>query len=203
MNNEGNISLGFTKDAVPKGTHMCLVYQKEEERIDTLLKYMLAGIQNNEKVACFSENLDEESVRKFFKDNNLSYDETKASNAISISKTGDVYFKNGEFNPEIMLETLKKYYLESRDSGSNGSRVIGEMTPEIENVPGGDRLLEYESRVTLLLREYPVTSICQYNANEFDGATIMNILKVHPQMIVNGSVIKNPFFIPPEKYLGI
>ena len=86
--------------------------------------------------------------------------------------------------------------------GFNGGRVIGEMTPEVQQVPGGERLLEYESRVSLLLRTHPVTSVCQYDARTFDGATIMDILKVHPLMVVRGSVVRNPFFIPPEEFLA-
>ena len=85
--------------------------------------------------------------------------------------------------------------------GFSAARVIGEMIPEIKHIPGGERLLEYESRISILLRDRPVTSICQYDANEFDGATIMDVLKVHPKMIVNGAVINNPFFIKPEEYL--
>ena len=76
------------------------------------------------------------------------------------------------------------------------------MTPEIERVPGGSRLLEYESKVSLLLKNCPVTAVCQYDARSFDGSTIMDILKVHPYMIVRGSVVNNPFFIPPEEYLA-
>jgi hypothetical protein len=75
------------------------------------------------------------------------------------------------------------------------------MIPEIQHVPGGERLLEYESRVSILLRDHPVTSVCQYDANLFDGATIMEVLKVHPKMIINGMVINNPFYILPESYL--
>lgn len=54
----------------------------------------------------------------------------------------------------------------------------------------------------MLLRDHPITTVCQYDANSFDGATIMEVLKVHPKMIVNGAVINNPFFIEPEDYLA-
>jgi len=90
---------------------------------------------------------------------------------------------------------------ESIESGYAAARVIGEMTPEVQDLPGGDRLLEYESRVSLLLKKVPVTSVCQYDAHAFDGATIMDILKVHPHMVVRGAVVHNPFFIPPEEFL--
>jgi hypothetical protein len=85
--------------------------------------------------------------------------------------------------------------------GFPAARVIGEMSPEVQDIPGGRRLLEYEARVSLLLAERPITTVCQYDANLFDGATIMEVLKVHPQMIVNGAVIHNPFYIPPAEFL--
>jgi len=197
-----NISLGFTEEKVHVGTHMCLIFSNENERVDALLKYLLSGLLAGERVASFSNKLTEQDVVGFLKQNNISYDERKSHNAIILAGTNEVYFQDGVFDPDRMLNTLSNYYTESLQMGFPASRVIGEMVPEVEHVPGGDRLLEYESRVSLLMRSHPVTAICQYDANAFDGATIMEILKVHPKMIVNGSVISNPFFVEPEEYLN-
>lgn len=195
------VPMGFTDEKVPVGTHMCLVYTKEEERVDSLLKFLLSGLQGGERTACFSEKLTEETIREYLLKHNISYDERKAQKAIILAGTSDVYFQNGEFDPDRMLNTLTEYYNEAQELGFPASRVIGEMTSDIQHVPGGERLLEYESRVSILLRDHPVTSVCQYNANLFDGATILEVLKVHPKMIINGMVIANPFYIEPEAYL--
>ncbi len=202
IQNQSMVSLGFTEEMVPTGTHMCLIFSNESERVDSLLKFLLSGIQGGERIACFTDKLSEVELRAFFEENGISYDERNAKNAIVLSGTSDVYFLDGRFDPDRMLKTLTSYYTESKDMGFTASRVIGEMTPRIETVPGGDRLLEYESRVTMLLRDHPATAICQYDANAFDGATIMDVLKVHPKMIVNGAVINNPFFVEPEIYLA-
>ncbi len=195
------ISLGFTDDPVPEGTHLCLIFTDEQERVDCLLKFLLSGLQSGERTACFSEKLDEKTVREFLTRNGISYDERKEKNAITLSGTSAVYFKDGVFDPERMLKTLTAFYQDAKTQGFAGARVIGEMTPEVERVPGGERLMEYESRVTMLVCDIPVTAVCQYDAKVFDGATIMNELKVHPKMIVNGAIVKNPFFIEPEVYL--
>ena len=197
-----NVSLGFTKERVPVGTHICLIFSTEEERVDSLLKFMLAGLRTNERTVCFSEKLTEETVRDFLAENNISYKESKEQKAISLSGTSEVYFQDGIFDPDRMLNTLAAFYDEAQDLGFTASRVIGEMSPEIQTIPGGERLLEYESRVSIFLRDRPVTTVCQYNSKLFDGATIMDVLKVHPKMLVNGAVINNPFFIEPEAYLS-
>ncbi|MBN1603681.1 MAG: MEDS domain-containing protein [Chitinispirillaceae bacterium] len=202
MRTEGTMTdLGFASDELPIGTHMCLIYTSEDERRDTLLKFLLSGLRRDERSACFSDKITEAELRFFFKENNILYDERKESGQITLSSPGEVYFKGGFFDPDRIIETLRKFYLDARDAGLPATRIIGEMVPEIKTTPGGERLLEYESRITILVRTHPVTAICQYNENNFDGKTIMEILKVHPRMIVNGNVIQNPFFIEPEEYL--
>jgi hypothetical protein len=47
-----------------------------------------------------------------------------------------------------------------------------------------------------------MTTMCQYDARVFDGAVLLDVLKVHPAMVVRGNVIHNPFFIPPDEYLA-
>jgi len=47
-----------------------------------------------------------------------------------------------------------------------------------------------------------ITAVCQYDACGFGGTVILDILRVHPFMVMRGSVIQNPFFIPPEEFLA-
>lgn len=202
MRSDNLVPMGFTSEKIPKGTHMCLVFSSEEERLDSLLKFLLSGLKNNERCSCFTENLKEQDLRDFLEDNGINYAEKKEIDGIQLSGTNEVYFPEGSFNPDTMLNLLSNFYTESNDLGFHSARVIGEMEPRIETIPGGDRLLEYESRVSLLVKEKPITTICQYNANKFSGGTIMDVLKVHPMMIVNGAVMQNPFFIEPEEYLA-
>jgi len=198
-----NVSLGFTEERVPAGTHMCLIFTDDNVRRESLLKFLLSGLQEGERAACFSEKVTEEMIAAYLTEHGVSYDEQKKHEAITCSLTSEVYFRDGIFDPDRMLNTLSNFYLKSKDLGFSGVRVIGEMTPEVEHVPGGDRLLEYESRVSLMVRDKPVTTVCQYDANEFSGSAIMDVLKVHPKMIVNGIVVQNPFFIEPEEFLAL
>lgn len=113
-----------------------------------------------------------------------------------------MYFAEDRFDPERMLGLLRRYHEDSVAGGYPAARVIGEMAPEIQNIRGGERLLEYEARVSMLLRDHPLTAVCQYDARAFDGAVIMDILKVHPLMVIRGSVVHNPFFVQPEDFLA-
>lgn len=203
MNDHGRlIDLGFAEAHLPEGTHICQIYSNDEERDKSLLQFLLQGAIAKECGACFSENITREKMEYYFAEKGYSLTELFDAGALSLNKTSEIYFKDGEFNPDRMLELLEGFYSTSMEKGYTAARVIGEMSPEINEIPGGSRLLEYESRVSMLLRQSPVTAVCQYNAHNFDGATIMDVLKVHPMMVVHGAVVHNPFYIPPEEYLN-
>jgi len=201
MNNK-KISLGFTDQKFDPGVHICQIFGNEEERHSALVDFIISGIEANENTACYTEKESDVSLENYFESKGISYKEAKKSGKFSLSKTAEVYFADEKFDPDRMVNLLKEFYNTSISNQKSGARVIGEMTPQVEKVKGGSRLLEYESKISLLTREYPVNAVCQYDAREFDGATIMDILKVHPYMIVKGSVVHNPFYIEPEEYLG-
>jgi len=196
------ISLGFTEQQFPSGVHICQIFSEDDEREEALLKFLLSGLQSGERAGCFSERIDEKNLTEFLGTHGISYNNVRNTGALTLAGTLEIYFQNNRFDPERMLAFLRKFHKDSVTQGYPAARIIGEMTQEIQHLPGGDRLLEYESKVSLLLREHPVTTVCQYDARSFDGAMIMDILKVHPLMVVRGAVVHNPFFISPEVFLA-
>jgi hypothetical protein len=196
------VDLGFTLERFPTGTHICQIYNDQAERTDALCRFLGAGLRAGECTACYSDDVGEPAVGAFMDALGLSLADASSRGAFAMSRTSDVYFRGGEFDPDRMLDLLTNYHARSVTSGFPNARVIGEMTAAIEHVPGGSRLLEYESKITVLLRTRPITAVCQYDARAFSGATIMDVLKVHPMMVVRGSVVRNPFYMPPEEYLS-
>lgn len=202
VHSKEKISLGFTPQQFEPGIHVCQIFNEESERQDALVNFILSGIEAGENTACYTEKDSKTSLTKLFAEKDISYEAIENSGKFIISKTAEVYFANGVFDPDKMLELLELFYLNSMSQNRTGARIIGEMTPEVQTIPGGNRLLEYESRVSMLLKKCPVNAVCQYDAREFDGSTIMDIMKVHPYMIIRGSVISNPFYIQPEDFFS-
>ena len=196
------VSLGFTNQSFPAGGHICQIFSDDNERLDALLEFLRSGLAAGEKSACFTEKLDEKRLVDYLANHGISADKLKESGALTHSGTSNVYFQDGRFDPDRMLGVMQNYYEDSVANGYPAARVIGEMTAEIETIPGGSRLMEYESRISLLLKDCPITAVCQYDANTFEGATIMKVLKVHPLMVIRGAVVHNPYYIPPEEFLA-
>jgi hypothetical protein len=192
------VDLGFVKAPVPHGAHICQIYSDADERTSAIFKFVETGLKRREKTACFSRDLDKNVMNSWFSQTEVNLDSEQDRGHFILSDAETIYFANGVFDPERMLALLTQFHEDAVSTGQTGARVIGEMSPHIINVPGGSRLFEYEARVNSLLRIHPVTAVCQYDARRFDGRTIMDVLTVHPFMVVQGNVIQNPFFERPE-----
>ena len=116
------------------------------------------------------------------------------SQQLMLATAGNVYYPTGEFKPQDMLQTLAAFYNDACEKNYQASRITGEMCWATRGVPGSERLIEYESQGKTFLATYPVTVVCQYDANKFDGATLLECLKVHPYMIVYGQIVRNPYY---------
>lgn len=76
------------------------------------------------------------------------------------------------------------------------------MSWALRGMPGSERLIEYEALLNTLGPGNPLTMICQFDIKKFDGATIFEVLNVHPMMIVRGQIMRNPYYVPPDEYLA-
>jgi hypothetical protein len=66
---------------------------------------------------------------------------------------------------------------------------------------GEDNWLEYEARVNYAVSKYNDPVICTYDLMNFSASLVMDMLRVHPVVIVGGVLQENPFFVPPDQFL--
>jgi hypothetical protein len=193
--------MGFTKQTFPAGTHMCLIYNDDAERKRLISKFIDSGLATGEKVSYFADLATPSEIRQWLANKGVDLPEDEQDDRFGVLVAEKTYCPTGEFVPESMLDTLRAYYKQAVDDGYTGARVSGEMSWALRGVPGSNRLMEYEAQVNNVLATHPVTAICQYDATKFDGATIFDVLSVHPMMIVHGQIVQNPYYLKPEVFL--
>jgi hypothetical protein len=196
------ISLGFTAERFPPGTHMCYIYNDDNQRREIASKYVESGLQGREKVGYFVDLKSPQDIPVALSALGLDLPSDIDTRGLSITRALDMYCPDGAFLPDRMLESLRSMYSNSVGEGYAGARASGEMTWALQGVPGSERLTEYEALINTIVREYPTTAVCQYDARRFDGATLFDVLAVHPMMSIRGQVVRNPYYVAPEQFLA-
>jgi len=192
------VSMGFTDQKFPAGIHICYIYKDEERRKHLMARYLEAGLKGREKVACFTDTMSPNKMKAFMKKQGIVIPRGNDTEALIIRKAKDTHCLDGRFVPGDMLGILRAFYISSLEEGFSGARVAGEMSWALNGVPGSERLMEYEDGINDVFCEYPVTVICQYDANRFDDDTLFNVLQTHPFVIIDGQVVKNYHYRKPS-----
>jgi hypothetical protein len=196
-----DVNMGFTEKKFNPGTHICLIFQDETERKTIMAKYVGQGLKDEEKVAYFADTMTKKDVLEWLVESGVDLGKNSSVENLTVQDTMSTYCPGGKFEVNTMLEKLKDFYRTSKEMGYDNGRITGEMSWALKGFPGSDRLMEYESWVNIVFKDYPITAICQYDANKFSGAMIMDALRVHPMMIVRGQIVYNPYYLSPDIFL--
>lgn len=203
MNNQGReTDLGFTQETIPECHHLCLIYDNEEQRRKIVSEYLAAGLKQGEFVRYFADTTSPEDVRTWLSESGIDLPKAEAEGAFGIVKAEDAYCPGGRLVPEEVLDRAVARYNMLKETGYTGSRVTGEMTWVLRDILDADRLLEYEIGLNLIANPFPRIGMCQYDARRFDGAMLFKVLQVHPYMVAQGQIVRNPFYLKPEEFLA-
>jgi len=61
-------------------------------------------------------------------------------------------------------------------------RVVGELACERSMFASDAEMMAYEEAYEVMCRRFPLVTLCQYDAREFDGEIMLRALKSHPDM---------------------
>jgi len=200
MNGRRLVSLGLNDEKVPEGQHIVFIYSDDGEKKRTMARFLQQGLLANEKVLYLVNDIAPDDMREELCA--LGVDATASQSAFDMMEAHYKQCPDDYFSPDYMLGLIGSYYREALQEGYAGARGTGEMSWAVEEgrttMPD---LLRYEARLNDILAEHPLTAVCQYDARRFSGQVIMDILSVHPMAIVRGQLVKNPYFVPPAKFL--
>ncbi len=199
----GILKLGIGNYTCNWGSHICGLYEKEEERDEIIFGYLNQGMKD----ADFALYIHSEQSEENFTNNFIHHCpecEAHINNpeSLEIKKAKDLYYPSGTFDPWIMDTAVNGYFEYTQRNGPRNFRAIAEMAWAHEAIPGVEHLFAYESRLNYFVQNRTVISICLYNITKMTGGMIMNVLRTHPFAINGGVITQNPYFVHPDIWLA-
>lgn len=112
------------------------------------------------------------------------------------------YLRDGAFDKDLMLDAVQGVIDTARSNGVPRTRIMGNMNWALDGAPGSEDLIEYELQVNTVLAREKQPAVCVYDVNRLSGSLMMDIMRAHPLVLMNGVVHRNPFFTSPEQMLA-
>ncbi|HEX6523220.1 MAG TPA: MEDS domain-containing protein [Streptosporangiaceae bacterium] len=179
------------------GDHVCAFYNEGRSALDDIIvDYLSKGLQEGNKCACFS-----------FADTASSARDRIPPELMSRDGILQFYTENqakGGFSVEAGLRTLEEMAKEALSDGYGRLWALGDMTFVARGVsPRSMKMwFTYEAEINELASPRPQLIMCLYDLDQWAGELVMNVLKTHPRIFVNGLVLNNPYYVPLRQFLG-
>ena len=190
-----HIQSGLPGVPLSYGDHVCAFYHGDDQRDEVMLPFLRAGIEAGDPCISIVDSVYPEDVR-------AKVDPSASETALSIFPPEDAYLVDGHFDIDRMMGFWHDRVGKAVTPEVRGARALGEMTWSLRGAPGSDQLIRYESMLNDFLPLYPQVILCLYDLDRFTGATVVGMLSTHPLVLLNGTVWKNPYYLPPDEYLA-
>ncbi|MBI3375374.1 MAG: MEDS domain-containing protein [Betaproteobacteria bacterium] len=157
---------------IDHGSHVCSLYENDVGRIKLAVPFLLEGLSAGE--LCFlvaSKKAQDIIIERL--------DSARPGVRGEIAQ-GRFVVMDGAKSGTAMYEFFKNAFAEETRSGHRRLRVVGDMVWAVEQELGVDELIDFELRYNrFLAHQFPVASLCQYDARKFSGVAILDALKCH------------------------
>ena len=177
--------------------HICAFFSSRDEEYDTLIPYLRDGVEAGEQVLNV---LDQDRLRDH-RDRLEAGGVATNGGQVQISSSEETYLAGGHFDMTRMVGFLRDHLVDAATKG-RCVRTAGWMDWVYRNAPGTERVMEYESRMNLLVPTFDCTFMCVYDLTKLSGHMVVDIMATHPYVILHGQIRRNPFYVPPEIYLS-
>lgn len=181
--------------------HVCAFFNSKDEEYRVLMPFIKEGFERGERAfhvvdpehrSTHLERLGEAGVR---------VEDAEQRGQLEVRRWQEAYLRDGHFDQQRMIELIQEVLREGKARGFPLTRLVANMEWALEDRPGVDDIVEYESRLNYVLPRYDDVVVCTYDLAKFNATVVMDILRTHPMVIVGGVLQENPFYAPPDEFI--
>lgn len=183
--------------------HVCAFFHSRDEEYRIMLPFIKEGVERGEKAFHIVDPTLQPDHRQRLEGIGIDTDELERGKQLEVRVWDQAYLRSdGGFDQNDMLSLIQEVLRNGRDEGFPMTRLVAHMEWALENRPGVNDVIEYESRLNTVLPHFHDTVICVYDLGKFSAGTVIDILRVHPMVLLGGTLQVNPFYIPPNEFLS-
>lgn len=182
--------------------HACGLFSSRDEEYSALAPFIREAIEGRERMIILSDDGEFPDHRRQMSRRGIDVEAAERNGYLDLIGWNDAYLLDEHFDVNRMLSLVDRLCVQTTEVGYPRARFIGHMEWALLDRPGVDQLIDYECRVTDVLSKHRQPAVCVYDVTRFDAATVVDILRTHPIVIMNGVAQENPFFLPPAEFLA-
>jgi MEDS: MEthanogen/methylotroph, DcmR Sensory domain len=181
--------------------HICAFFNGFDEQHRVLRTFIKEGFERGDRAFHIVDPGLRDAHLRRLAEAGIDVDQAMATGQLELRRWQDAYLRDDRFDQDGMLALLEQVLGSGSAAGNPLIRFVSRVEPSLVEKAGEDNWLEYETRVNYAVSKYHDPVICTYDLANFSASLVMDMLRVHPVVIVGGILQENPFFVPPDQFL--
>lgn len=189
--------------ALNRSCHVCAFFHSKDEQYRVLMPFFKDGVERGDRsFHILDPKYLDEHVRRLEQEG-INVEDAQADGVLDIRTWNEAHVEGGLFDQEQWLAKVLELLDPARRPPGKLVRGFANMEWALEDFPGVQKLVEYETRLNYYLPRYVNTApiVCTYDLSRFGAEVVMDILRTHPMVIIGGILQENPFYVPPDEML--
>jgi hypothetical protein len=193
--------IDFGSNAFGRHRHACAFFHSADQEHGVLLPFVKEGFERGERAFHIIDPQHRAEYTRRLASSGVPVSEAEQTGQFELRDWHDAYLRDGHFDQNRMLSLIQEILEDGKKRGYPLTRLIAHMEWALEDRPGVDDIVEYETRLNHVLPKYRDPVICTYDLAKFGASVVVDIMRTHPVIILGDIIQENPFYMEPDAFL--
>jgi hypothetical protein len=137
-----------------RSRHVCAFFNSKEEEYRVLLPFIREGFDKGDKAFHIVEDGHRPEHRRRLEQAGIDVAAAEGRGQLEVRRWEDAYLREGHFDQNRMLALIEEVLQGGTAQGFRLTRLVANMEWALEDRPGVDDIVEYETRLNYVLPKY-------------------------------------------------
>jgi hypothetical protein len=144
----------FANATLGSERHICAFFHSPDEEYRVLLPFIREGIERGEKAFHIVDPRTMEDHFSRLREAGIDTEAAGQRGQLVVKRWQDAYLRDGHFDQDRMLSLIEEVLSAGPEEGYLLTRLVAHMDWALEDFPGVNDLVEYETRLNFILPRY-------------------------------------------------
>ena len=152
MNQAKEVRLAGT--ALRRSRHVCAFFNTKDEEYRVLLPFIREGFAQGDKAFHIVKDEHRPEHRRRLEQAGIAVEAAERAGQLEVRRWEDAYLRDGHFDQQRMLALIEEVLQGDKTQGYPLTRLVANMEWALEDRPGVQDIVEYETRLNYVLPKY-------------------------------------------------
>jgi hypothetical protein len=154
MNSQAAGPVHLAGSVLDRKRHVCAFFHTKDEEYRVLMPFIVEGFDQGDKAFHIVDPGHREEHLKRLREAGIDTARAEADGQLQVMRWQDAYLRGGHFDQNAMLALIQEVLNAGKAEGFPLTRLVANMEWALEDRPGVEDIVEYETRLNYVLPKY-------------------------------------------------